>query len=160
MKAQLIPWRKRSMRQHPQWDEDPFDMLHREVNDLFDIYFHGGGRPGSRTVGSAGFELSETDDEIRVKAELPGLDEKDIRVSLEEDTLTICGEHREQRESKKRNYHVSEMARGTFSRSIQLPAQIDCEKAEAKFRHGVLTLTLPKAECSEVLHKRIPVSAA
>jgi HSP20 family protein len=159
MKDKLMPWRKRSMRHDPQWDENPFDVLYREVNDLFETYFYGGGRPGYRTVASAGFELSETEDEIRVKVELPGMDEKDIQVSLEERLLTIRGEHREQKETKKRDYHVAEMSSGSYSRSIPLPAQIDCEKAMAKFRRGVLTLTLPKTEQAKQERRRIPVNA-
>ena len=158
MVKKLIPWRKSTTRQDPLWDEHPLDLLHREVNELFDTYYRGVGRMGPRSVGSAGLELSETDDEIRVKAELPGMDEKDIQVTLDEDTLMISGERREQQETKKRNYHVSEMSYGAYSRTIPLPARIDREKAKARFKRGVLTLTLPKTEQAMADRKRIPVT--
>jgi HSP20 family protein len=158
MKDQLVPWRKRSMRQGSEWEEHPFDLLHREVNDLFETYFRGSTRFGRSLAAATGIELSETDDEIRVKAELPGMDEKDIQLSLEEGMLSIRCERREEKEKKKRNYHLSEMSYGSYSRSIALPAKVDGEKADAKFKRGVLTLTLPKTEGAKAERKRIPVS--
>jgi HSP20 family protein len=128
------------------------------MNDLFETYFRGSTRFGRSQAASPGFELSETDDEIRVKAELPGMDEKDIQLSLEEGMLGIRCERREEKEKKKRNYHVSEMSYGSYNRHIPLPAQVDCEKTVAKFKHGVLTLTLPKTEKAKAERKRIPVS--
>jgi HSP20 family protein len=158
MKDKLIPWKKRSALPERWRNEDPFDVLHREINDLFDGYYRGFGGLGRRMAGSAGFELSETDEEIRVKVELPGMDEKDIAVELEEDMLVIRGERKEEKETKKRNYHVSEMSYGGYHRSIPLPARIDREHAKAKFKRGVLTLTLPKTERAKTDQKRIPVS--
>lgn len=159
MKDQLIPWKKQALRQEYRKGDDPFDRLHREINGLFDSYFRGVGPFGRRVAGTAGFELSETDDEIRVKAELPGMDEKEIQVSVEEDEmLTIRGERREERETKKRNYHVSEISYGGYSRTVPLPAPVDAAKAKAKFKHGVLTLTLPKTEQAREARKRIPVT--
>lgn len=158
MKDQLIPWKKRSALPDRWRTEDPFEMLHREIDDLFDGYFRGFGGLGRRMAVNAGFEVSETDDEIRVKAELPGMEEKDISVELEEDLLVIRGERKEEKETKKRNYHVSEMSYGGYRRSIPLPARIAREKAKAKFKRGVLTLTLPKTEQGKADHKRIPVS--
>ena len=155
MKDKLIPWRKRTLAREDDWDEHPFDMLHREVNRLFDTYYRGVGR---NTVLSAGFELSEADDEVEVKVELPGMDEKDIQVSLDEGMLTIRGERKEQKETRKRNVHVSEMSYGGYSRTIPLPAEVDAEKARAKFKRGVLTLTLPKTERARAKRRCIPVS--
>ncbi len=158
MMDKLVPWRKRTVRQAPEWDEHPFDLLHREINELFDSYYRGVGRMGRRTIGSAGFELSETDDEIRVKVELPGMDEKDVQVAVEEDVLTIRGERKEEQASGKRNYHVSEIRYGGFVRSIPLPAEVDAEKAKARFTRGLLTLTLPKTGAAREGRRRIPVS--
>jgi len=159
MKDRLMPWKKRNELPE-QWRRgDPFDVLHREINELFDGYYRGFGGLGRRMAGSAGFELSETDDEIRVKAELPGMDEKDISVELEENMLVIRGERKDEKETKKRNYHVSEMSYGGYHRSIPLPARIDREKAKARFRRGVLTLTLPKTDESKAERKRIPISS-
>ncbi len=159
MKDKLMPWKKRSALPERRRSEDPFDVLHREINELFDGYYRGFGSLGRRMAGSMGFEVSETDDEIRVKAELPGMDENDITVELEEDMLVIRGERKEEKEAKKRNYHVSEMSYGGVHRSIPLPARIDREKAKAKFKRGVLTLTLPKTEAAKAQRKRIPVSS-
>ncbi len=158
MKDKLMPWKKRNALPERWRSEDPFDVLHREINELFNGYYRGFGDRGLRMAGGAGFELSETDDEIRVKAELSGMDEKDIAVELEEDMLVIRGERKEQKESKKRHYHVSEMSYGNYHRSIPLPARIDREKATAKFKRGVLTLTLPKTESARAARKSIPVS--
>jgi HSP20 family protein len=158
MKDKLIPWRKRALERDDSWDKNPLDMLHREVNNLFDTYFHGAGRLGRRMELSAGFELSEADDEIEVKVELPGMDEKDIQVTLDEDMLTIRGERKEKKETKKRNYHVSEMSYGGYSRTIPLPAEVDAAKVNARFKRGVLTLTMPKTEQALARRKRIPVS--
>ena len=155
MKDRLIPWQKRSLERQEGWDSNPFEVLHREVNKLFDTYYTGAGR---NTVLSAGFELSEADDEIEVKVELPGMDEKDIQVTLDEDMLTIRGERKEQKETKKRNFHVSEMSYGGYSRTIPLPAEVDAGKAKARFRRGVLTLNLPKTDPARARRKRIPVS--
>jgi HSP20 family protein len=158
MKDKLIPWRKREESLGMEPAEHPFEMLHREINDLFDGHYRGFGGLSRRMAGSEGFELSETEDEIRVKAELPGMDEKDITVELEEDMLVIRGERKEEKETKKRNYHVSELSYGGYHRSIPLPARVDREKAKARFKRGVLTLTLPKTERAKADRKRIPIS--
>ena len=159
MKEGLIPWKKRSELPERWRHESPFEVLHREINELFDGYNRGFGGLGRRLSGSAGFELSETDEEIRVKVELPGMDEKDIAVELEEGMLVIRGERKEEKETRKRNYHVAEMSYGSYHRTIPLPAGIDCEKAQAKFKHGVLTLALPKTDEVRADRRRIPVSA-
>ncbi|HEY5653587.1 MAG TPA: Hsp20/alpha crystallin family protein [Pontiella sp.] len=158
MKNKLIPWKKRDLQLEPQWDEHPFDMLHREVNALFNNFFQS---PEllSKPFGSAsGFEVSETDEKIRVKAELPGLEEKDIQISVQENVLTIRGEHREEKKENKRKVHVSKMHYGSYSRTFPLPAEVDASNAKARLKHGVLTLDLPKTEQAKARSKRIPVS--
>jgi HSP20 family protein len=157
MKDKLVPWKKRSELPERRWTDDPFDVLHREIDALFDGYYRGFGGLGRRMAGGTGFELSETEDEIRVKAEMPGMDEKDIAVELEEGMLVIRGERKEEKETRKRNYHVSAMSFGGFHRSISLPARIEREKAHAEFKNGVLTLILPKTEQSRAERKRIPI---
>lgn len=153
MKNMLIPRRRRNGLMRAERDEHPFDLLHREINELFDARFGGS---GWRDFPS-GFEVSETDDEIQVKAELPGMDEKDIDIKLDGDVLTIRGERKQEKETKKRNYHVSEMSYGGYSRTIPLPAEVDATKAKAKFKRGVLTLNLPKTEQAKAARKRIPI---
>src|SRR3546814_1622775 len=91
-------------------------------------------------------ELGETDTEIRVTAELPGLDEKDVDITVEDGVLTLRGEKRAQVEDKERGY--SERSYGRFERRIGLPQGIDRDKAEATFKKGVLTVTLPRSEAA------------
>lgn len=156
MKNKLVPWNKNRESAELARIDNPFDLLHREINDLFDSF-----SPWDRwsRQAPAGFELSETDDEICVRAELPGMDEKDIEVTLDENTLVIRGEYKNESEKKKRKMHVSQMSCGSFHRSMELPVEVDAAKASAKFKRGVLTLTFPKTERAKEERRRIPVTA-
>jgi HSP20 family protein len=155
MKNKLVPWKKNRNGAALDRIDNPFDLLHREINDLFDSFSSWGGWSRQEP---AGFELSETDNEVRVKAELPGMDEKDIEVTLDENTLVIRGEHRNKSETKKQKVHVSHMSYGSFHRSVQLPAEVDAAKVKTKFKRGVLTLTFPKTERAKDDRRRIPVT--
>lgn len=167
----LIPWRKRGEEVMPSRREDnSLDLFEREVSHLFGDFFEdvdrefGGGsllRRGEKWLRETpSFEVSETDDEFCVKAELPGIDEKDIEVSVEGNELTVRGERKREHEEKKRDYYVSEMSYGEFRRSILLPEGVDRDKAKAEFKKGVLTLTVPKTEEVKAQRKRITVNAA
>jgi HSP20 family protein len=102
-------------------------------------------------------DVKETDTEIVVKAEIPGMDAKDINISVAGDLLTIKGEKKSEREEKEENYHLVERSYGAFSRSLALPAAVDLEKIEAKYDKGVLTVTCPKKE--EIKPKAIEIKA-
>ena len=102
-------------------------------------------------------EVFEKEDKYVVRAELPGLKEEDIDVSVEGDTLTIKGEKKSESEVKEENYHCCERSYGSFFRSIALPSTIDAKKIEADYEDGVLEVNLPKA--AEVKPKKITVSA-
>ena len=91
-----------------------------------------------------------------VSVELPGLEDKDVNVSLSRDGLTISGEKRQEKEEKRRNYYRAERSYGSFKRSIPLPCEVDAGKVDAVFRKGVLTVTLPKALKAQA-RKRITV---
>ncbi len=95
-------------------------------------------------------DISETDNELLVKAELPGISKKDIKLTLEENILTISGEKTEEREEKERNYYLVERRFGSFRRSVTLPVSIDPDKVKASYRDGVLTVTIPKREEAKV----------
>jgi HSP20 family protein len=132
---------------------DPFLSLHREMNRLFDDVFRGTGLPpatGSQGQGDVGtfvnasMNVSETDTDIRITAELPGVTEQDIDVSLDDDVLTIRGEKKFERTDDKENFHFVERSYGTFQRSLRLPFPIDPDQVQANFENGVLTVTLPK----------------
>ena len=94
--------------------------------------------------------------EIVVKAELPGMERKDITLNLEKNVLTLKGERRFEKEAKDENYHRIERSYGSFQRSIPLPAAVDDSKVDASFRDGLLNIVLPKTEKSSA-GKKIPV---
>lgn len=164
----LIPWSRQENRlptvvsaEQRDRDEHPMLSLHREVNRLFDDVFRGFGAPSlggvSRSFAWPHVELGETHKDIRIIAELPGLDEKDVDISLEEGVLTLRGEKRSEVEDKDRGY--SERSYGRFERRIGLPKGIDRDGANATFRNGVLTVTLPKTEAANENIRRIPINA-
>ena len=102
-------------------------------------------------------DVSETADKIVVKAEIPGIDSKDIDISLSGDVLTIKGEKKSEREEKEENYHLVERSYGSFTRSLRLPVGVEADKIEASYKQGVLTVTCPKKE--EVKAKPIEIKA-
>ena len=89
-------------------------------------------------------DVSETDTELKIEAELPGIDEKDVEVVLSDGRLTIKGEKKQEKEEKKKDYHMVERSYGSFARSIVLPFEADPDKVKATFAKGVLTVTVPK----------------
>ncbi len=91
-------------------------------------------------------DVSETDNGLEIVADLPGMDKKDINVSLEENLLTIKGEKKEEKERKDKHYHTIERRSGSFYRAIRLPVEVEKDKVEAAFKDGVLTLRLPKSK--------------
>jgi len=127
------------------------------MNRLFDVFhdkFNGSMPAGSQHGPMMpGIDVSETDQELRISADLPGVNEDDINVSLVDDILTIRGE---KKLDAKANYHVVERPYGTFLRSLRLPYSVDTGKIRADFTNGVLTVTLPKCKDKEISRK-IPV---
>jgi HSP20 family protein len=112
---------------------------------------------GFEGVGRLALDVFEDDNELTVKASIPGVAPEDIDISVTGDVLTIKGEKSEEHEEKKGNYHLRERRFGAFQRSIALPTSIQADKAEAEFKNGELILTLPKAE--EVKPKSIKITA-
>ena len=145
---------------------DPFLALHREMNRLFDDALRGGVAQGGGQGGSQGgallaphMDVSETDKDVRIQAELPGVSEKDIEVSLNDDLLTIRAEKRQERREERQGVHVSERSFGTFQRSLRLPFPVSQDQVQATFENGVLSVTLPKAQPQERT-RRIQVQGA
>ncbi|MFL5256705.1 MAG: Hsp20/alpha crystallin family protein [Rhodopila sp.] len=103
-------------------------------------------------------DITEDDAAIRLTAEMPGMTEKDVQVSLSGNTLVIKGEKRQEREEKDKGYHLSERCYGEFQRSFLLPDGADSDKVEASFANGVLTVTVPKT--AQAAPKKIEVKAA
>ncbi len=169
MSKSLIPWRRDRGEIQTRREENPFELLHREMNDLFASFFRDFESPfrglapatgrGPAAMSAPSVDVSETDDEVQVTADLPGLTEKDVEVTLDDGALTIRGEKKEEREEKKRNYHLVERAYGRFERSVALPHGIDPGKVKARFKNGVLHVTLPKTPESRSRSRAIEISA-
>ena len=102
-------------------------------------------------------DISETKDSLVAKVEVPGMDPKDIQISLQENLLTIKGEKRQEKEEKDEHYHRVERAYGVFTRSVRLPVAVDASKVTASFKNGLLTVTLPKTPSAR--GTTIPVKA-
>ena len=102
-------------------------------------------------------DVSETDEEVRVRAELPGLEPEDLDLSLDRDRLVLKGEKKEERERKEKGYLVVERSFGSFHRTIQLPTEVDPQKVEASFKNGVLKVNLGKQEEAKKRVTRIKV---
>jgi HSP20 family protein len=91
-------------------------------------------------------DISETDDQVIIRAEVPGLDKKDISITLSEGLLTIQGEKKQEKEEEKENYRFVERRYGSFSRSLRVPRGVDADKIEAGYKDGVLKVVIPKSE--------------
>jgi HSP20 family protein len=126
------------------------------MDRLFDNIYGNGWRD-SDLIDSPSVDLYQTDNEIVVKASLPGMKADDIQISVVGDVLTLRGEINLEEEVKDASYHIRERHSGSFSRSMPLPTGVQADKAKAEFENGVLTLTLPKAE--ETRPKTITVKA-
>jgi HSP20 family protein len=105
-------------------------------------------------------DVKENEKEIVVKADLPGMDEKDINLTIHNGVLSLRGEKKSEHTDERENYHVMERSYGSFQRSIRLPDTIDEDKAEARFDKGVLTITLPKRPETVSAQKKIEIKGA
>jgi HSP20 family protein len=163
----LIPW-GRNTDQAPtlfrDGDGDPFLSLHREVNRLFDDVFRGfGSGPPSLSRASAfgggwpSVEVSDDEKQIKVTAEVPGLEDKDIEVLLNDGVLILKGEKHSETEDKDRR--LSERYYGRFERRIPLGVEVQEDAVDARFKNGVLTVTLPKSESAQEHVKRIAIKS-
>jgi len=158
------------VRKHRDGELEPFrDLweLQRETRKWFDDFFRGWGFDLApiRAVqeGTSAYtptvDVVENDREVRISAELPGIDEKDVEVSLSGDLLTIRGEKRTEEEEESKNVYRMERTYGAFHRAIPIPAEVDQDNVEASFKKGVLTITLPKTAEAKHQAKRIAVKS-
>jgi HSP20 family protein len=140
----LIPFGRRSLTSRP----DPFEALRREIDALFDrpwgSLFTPSTSMGSGYTGYLSLDVYDKDDELIVKADTPGLDEKDLSINFSNGLLTIQGEKKIEERDQKENYFLMERSYGQFMRSIQLPFQADPKDIKAKLENGVLTITIKK----------------
>jgi HSP20 family protein len=140
---------------------NPFTALQQEVDRLFDGFSRGFGAfpsfPTTREL-MPSMDVSETDKEIEITTELPGLEEKDIQLNLADDVLTIRGEKKNEREETKKDYHLVERSYGSFTRSVQLPNGVNADNIKAVMSKGVLKVTVPKPAPAQ--SKKIDIKAA
>ncbi len=158
--SDLVPWgRNRAVApQHYSGEADPFLVLHREINRMFDDFTRGFGVGAPLSFASSGawphVEVSETDKDVKVVAELPGIDQKDVDLSLADGVLTIKGK----KESESSGALYSERWHGQFQRTLQVGSDVDPDKVSAEFKNGVLTVTLGKRPEAQSQVRRISIS--
>ncbi|RKX46357.1 MAG: Hsp20/alpha crystallin family protein [Thermotogae bacterium] len=125
----------------------PFRELQREIDRLFDDFFRTERREHTSFLPDV--DIYEDDNKIYVEVEVPGMNKEDVKVKIEDNVLTIFGEKKQEKESKKHNYHVVERSYGTFQRSFALPDYVDTEKIKASYDKGVLKIEIPKKESAK-----------
>ncbi len=161
----LIPWKSKSG--HGDINQLPADSnitrFRHEFDRMFDRFFEEPFGLIAEPFASFGkwapsLDVVESDEEFTIKAELPGLDPKELDISISGNVLTLSGEKRESTEQKSDSYYHSECRFGTFRRAVQLPSYVDTEKVSAQHNNGVLTIRLAKQ--SSVSPKRIPVKVS
>ena len=121
------------------------------------------GMPGMERAGAlynAKVDISETDSEYEISAELPGIDEKDVELNVSEGMLTLSAEKREEHEEKKKNYHLTERSFGSVKRSFRVPEGVDVDHIKADFSKGVLKVTLPKTKEAKARQRKIEVKSS
>jgi HSP20 family protein len=155
-KRTLMPWRRRETKVPVRREEEqPLALWQRDLDAMFDEFYRGFGLAPFRNFGlssdafSPKIDVVDGETELKVRAELPGMDAEDVDVSVTQDVLTIRGEKREESEDRGKDYYRVERSFGSFSRSVQLPCEVDPGEADATFEKGVITITLPKTRTAE-----------
>ena len=141
---------------------DPFRKLQNEINHMFDNFwlepfdsFESIPETFTPTV-----DVSEDDKEVRISAELPGMGENDISITIRDNMLTIQGEKKEQEETNENGFYRRESSYGTFRRIIDLPSEVDEDKVEAEFKKGILRIKLPKSKDAQTKTKKINIKSS
>lgn len=154
----LIPWTRRDPQMSERQGGDyPVLAMQREINRMFDGFWE---RFNGQNGAFPCTDMAETDSEVEVSIELPGIDEKDVDVAIANDVLTIRGEKKGSREEKRKGFYLAERSYGAFHRAIPLPPGVDGDKAKAEFKKGILTISLPKTPEARSKVKKIAVKAA
>jgi len=145
----LVPWHRREL-----------DRFRGEMDRLFNRFFNLGPSEAGLEEGEwmPLVDVSETGKEVLVNAEVPGMDPKDIDISLSGNLLTLKGERKHEEEKKGKSFHRIERSYGAFTRTIQLPAEVDSNKVDASYKDGVLTIRMPKTKEESV--RKIEVKTA
>jgi HSP20 family protein len=147
---------------------DPFFAFRQNMDRLMDDFFRGFDMwPFSRPelgpfewrtgAFNPSVDVRDEDNRVTIEAELPGITEKDVEVSLSADSITIRGEKKKETEEEEKNYYRLERSYGSFERTVRLPVDIEPDKVEAKFKNGVLSITLPKTKEALAQTRKIPI---
>lgn len=140
---------------------DPFDdlaSLRESMDKLFEDVFARRPRGQAPAIWQPAAEIFETDHEVVVRAELPGIDPKNVDITVTDDTLTIKGEARAEQEEKGRNYYRRELRYGAFVRSLALPAEVKGDAAKASYKNGILEIRVPKSERARPKQVKVEVA--
>lgn len=161
--SDIAPWNWKKKKLPITQEENPFTGLQKRVNRLFEDFFSGFELEPFGSLWEGGsfspkLNVTEDEKELRVTAELPGMDEKDIDISLTKDALTIRGEKKEEYEEKEgKNSYYTERSYGSFQRTIPLTVAVDEDKIDASFKKGLLTIRLPKTAEAQRETKKITI---
>jgi HSP20 family protein len=152
----------------------PLNMLRGDIDRAFDRMFAdwprfggitqpdifgNGGAFNQATAVAPRVDVTEDDNAYEITAEMPGVEEKDVDVTVKDNRLTLRGEKKSEKEEKKKDYHMTERSYGSFERSFTLPTDVDADKIKADFAKGVLTLTLPKTAEAKAKERKIAIKA-
>jgi HSP20 family protein len=167
MNSNILPLRRRGNTMSARREnESPVVAIQNEMNRMFDLFLNDPftmlSVPTIRSMSDfmPRIDVSETEAAMQVMAELPGMDEKDIQLSLENDTLIISGEKKNDVEEKGKNFHRVERSYGSFQRVIPLVSEVQTDKVEANFRNGVLNITLPKTPAAAKQTHKIEIKSS
>jgi HSP20 family protein len=153
----IVPVKTREAVERP--TGNPFASLQREIDRVFDDFTRGW---PSLHMGNSDLaprmDIAETDKDIEITAELPGLEEKDVQVNVADNVLTIKGEKKAEKEQKDKNYHMVERSYGSFYRSLDLPSGVNADAIKASLANGVLKVTVPKPAAAQA--KKVEVKTA
>lgn len=152
MARELAVWRP--FREYVPFD---FERMRRELDRLWESFAERSRRTEQESKYLPALDVCETQDHIMVRAELPGIEPKDLDITLSDGVLTLKGEKKHQTEEKGVSCHLFERSYGAFSRSIQLPAAVESSKINASYKNGVLQITLPKSEETKTREIKIKV---
>ncbi|MDP3450664.1 MAG: Hsp20/alpha crystallin family protein [Anaerolineaceae bacterium] len=167
MNSNILPLRRRGNTMPARrGNETPVMAIQNEMNRMFDQFFNDPftllSVPGVRTLSDfmPRIDVCETEAAMLVTAELPGMEEKDIQLTLENETLVISGEKKTDTEEKGKNFHRIERSYGSFQRVIPLVSEIQQEKVEANFKNGILNITLPKTPAAAKQTHKIEIKSS
>ncbi len=163
--SDLMPWSwgKKHLPNSHREDEHPVAVLHRDLNKVFEEFYRTFELAPYSAFHQPGFsmtprtDMSETEKELKLTVELPGMDENDVEVTLCRDMVTISGEKKEEKDENLKGHYCMERSYGMFIRSLPLPCEIDEDNVAAFFKNGVLQITLPKSAGAQTNSKTVPI---